>query len=124
MIATKETAIEFCTKRISLANIRPEILDEIHKFPFTLQKLIAKEVHVIAKRLEEGKGLPNLAKKLSKIFEEKSIEVYQTHGIVEIPVIQVFAANKIAEKNHSKINELFERTRDYYYKLAEKRVYE
>ncbi|CAG8819394.1 21640_t:CDS:1, partial [Gigaspora rosea] len=61
MLTAKETAIEFRTKRISLANIRPEVLNEIHKFPFPLQRLIAEEVHAVAKRLEEGKCLPNLA---------------------------------------------------------------
>ncbi|CAG8597736.1 14519_t:CDS:2 [Racocetra persica] len=61
MLTAKETAIEFCTKRISFANIRPEVLNEIHKFSFLLQRLIAEEVHAIAKRLEEGKCLPNLA---------------------------------------------------------------
>ncbi|CAG8763975.1 3951_t:CDS:1, partial [Cetraspora pellucida] len=61
MTTARETAIEFHTKRISLANIKLEILNEIYKFPFTTQKLITEEVHAVAKRLEKGKYLPNLA---------------------------------------------------------------
>src|SRR5260363_399946 len=61
MLVAKETSINFRTKRISLANIRPEILTEIHKFSFPFQKLIAEEVHAVSKRLVEEKCTPNLA---------------------------------------------------------------
>ncbi|CAG8678699.1 4325_t:CDS:2 [Gigaspora margarita] len=61
MLVAKETVINFRTKRISLTNIRPEILTEIYKFPFLLQKLIVEEVHAVLKRLEEGKCTPDLA---------------------------------------------------------------
>ncbi|RIB18653.1 hypothetical protein C2G38_2184042 [Gigaspora rosea] len=121
MLAAKETFINFRTKRISLANIRSEIFTEIHKFPFPFQKLIAEEVHAISKRLVEGKCTPNLTS--AETFEESGMEVYQTRGIVEIPVIQKSSAKKAAEKSQSKMNELFERTRDYYYRLAEKSIY-
>ncbi|CAG8800991.1 17871_t:CDS:1, partial [Gigaspora rosea] len=50
------------------------------------------------------------------------MEVYQTRGIVEVPVIQKSLAEKAAEKSQSKMNELCERTRDYYYRLAEKSI--
>ncbi|CAG8447347.1 150_t:CDS:2 [Gigaspora rosea] len=155
MMAAKKTATEFRTKRISLTNVRPEVLNEIHKFPFPLQRLVAEEVHAVAKRLEEGKSLPNLAsaecscrffnwymllcrhifheqlcganilmpeawENFQRTFEESGIEVYQTRGIVEISAVQIFAADKAAEKTRSKMNELFERTRDCYYRLAEK----
>ncbi|CAG8774189.1 9157_t:CDS:2 [Cetraspora pellucida] len=123
MMAAKETAINFRTKRISLANIRPEILTEVHKFPFPFQKLIAEEVHAVTKRLEEGKCLPNLEKAWSRFqrtFEESDIEVYQTCCIVEVPVVQRSPAKKVAEKSQLKMSELFERTQDCYYRLAEK----
>ncbi|CAG8798730.1 28731_t:CDS:2, partial [Gigaspora margarita] len=157
MNVTKETIINFCTKRISFSNIRPEILTEVHKFPFPLQKLITKDVHAILKRLEERKCTPNLASAecscrffnrymlscyyvlyeqlcrtnilmpetwgyFQRTFEESGIEVYQTHGIVEVPVIQKSSTEKAAEKSQSKMNELSERTQDYYYRLAEKRI--
>ncbi|CAG8479490.1 1369_t:CDS:2 [Gigaspora rosea] len=139
-MTAKETAINFHTKRISLANIRPKIITEIHKFPFPLQKLIAEEVHAISKRLDEGKCAPNLAsaecscrsfnrymlpyrhifhKQLcgsniltpetwdyfQRTFEESGMEVYQTRGIVEVPVIQKSSAEKAAEKSQLKMNE-------------------
>ncbi|CAG8799295.1 2186_t:CDS:2, partial [Dentiscutata erythropus] len=157
IMAAKETAIEFHTKKISLTNIRLEVLNEIHKFPFLLQRLVLEEVHAIAKRLEEGKCLPNLVsteclcrffnqymllrchifheqlcgtniltpeawENFQRTFEEGGLEVYQTRGIVEIPVVQTPAADKAAKKSQSKMNELFERTRDYYYRLAEKSI--
>ena len=49
----KEVAVDFRIKKISIADIRPETLLEIHKFPFTIQKLIAKEAGAIFKRLQE-----------------------------------------------------------------------
>ena len=56
----KEIAINFHAKTISIANVRPEILAEIHKFPFPVQKLLAEEAHAVSKRLEEGKEVPGL----------------------------------------------------------------
>jgi len=56
----KEVAINFRTKTISIANVRPEVLAEIHKFPFPVQKLITQEAHAVSKRLEEGKEVPDL----------------------------------------------------------------
>lgn len=40
--------------------MKPETLVEVHKFPFTIQKLIAEEVGALSKRLQEGKGVPGL----------------------------------------------------------------
>lgn len=56
----KEVATNFRSKVISIANVRPEVLTEIHKFPFPVQKLISEEAHAVSKRLEEGKEVPNL----------------------------------------------------------------
>ncbi|KAG9285941.1 hypothetical protein G9A89_002361 [Geosiphon pyriformis] len=60
MPTVKEVALNFRTRTISIANLSPEILTEIHKFPFPVQKLIAKEVHAVLKRLQEGKKVPEL----------------------------------------------------------------
>ncbi|CAG8693908.1 14059_t:CDS:2, partial [Racocetra fulgida] len=54
LMAAKEATISFRSKRISLANIRPEIFTEIHKFPFPIQKLIAEEAHAVLRKLKEG----------------------------------------------------------------------
>ncbi|CAG8839036.1 12065_t:CDS:1, partial [Cetraspora pellucida] len=43
-----------------------------------------------------------------KTFEENDMKVYQTHSIVEVPVIQKSLTEKTAEKSQSKMNELFE----------------
>ncbi|CAG8674008.1 10239_t:CDS:2, partial [Gigaspora rosea] len=51
----KVAAIDFRTKKISIANIRPETLTEIQKFPIPIQKLIAEEAHAVSRRLQEGK---------------------------------------------------------------------
>ncbi|CAG8818763.1 12435_t:CDS:1, partial [Cetraspora pellucida] len=48
------------TKKISITNIRPKHLIEIQKFPFSIQKLISEEVHVVSKKLQEGKKMPSL----------------------------------------------------------------
>lgn len=56
----KEVAINFRTKKISIANVRPKILAEINKFPFPVQKLIAEEARAVGERLENGKEVPGL----------------------------------------------------------------
>lgn len=157
MMAARETAVNFRTKRISLANIRSEFLTEIHKFPFPIQKLLAEEVHAVSKRLQEGKEVPNLTSAecscrffnrymlpcrhifheqlcgadilttevwecFQRTFEEGGMEVYQVRDLVEVPVIQQSAVEKAAEKSRLMMHELFEKTRDNYYRLAEKNV--
>ncbi|CAG8670544.1 23342_t:CDS:1, partial [Gigaspora rosea] len=62
----KVTAANFQIKKISIANIRPELLIEIQKFPFPIQKLIAEEMYAVSKRLQEGKKMFNL--KTAKCF--------------------------------------------------------
>ena len=130
----KEVAISFRAKTISIANVRPEILAEIHKFPFPVQKLLAEEAHAVSKRLEEGKEVPGLMnaqcsckffnrymlpcrhilhqqlcgdtdilmpevwRSFQETFEESGLEVYQSHGLVEVPQLQV-KTEKATEKN-------------------------
>ncbi|CAG8804843.1 24053_t:CDS:2, partial [Dentiscutata erythropus] len=50
-----------------------------------------------------------------RTFEESGIKVYQTRGIVEVPVIWKSLAEKAVEKSQLKMNELFKKTQDYYY---------
>ena len=47
------------------------------------------------------------------------MEVYQSHGLVDVAQYQV-EVEKVAEKNRLSMNELFERARDQYYHLADK----
>ncbi|CAG8807845.1 5004_t:CDS:2, partial [Cetraspora pellucida] len=46
-------AFEFCTKRISAFGIDHEILNEVHKFSYLIQKIVIDEIFAIAKRLKK-----------------------------------------------------------------------
>ncbi|CAG8551684.1 25030_t:CDS:1, partial [Racocetra persica] len=56
----KVAVIDFWTKKILIANVRPEFLTEIQKFPFPIQRLIAEEAYAVSKKVQEGKKMPNL----------------------------------------------------------------
>ncbi|CAG8787166.1 416_t:CDS:1 [Cetraspora pellucida] len=51
---------EFRVKKISAVSVEDDVLKEIHKFPFPIQKLIINEVLAFNDRIEKGKGLPGL----------------------------------------------------------------
>ncbi|RHZ85353.1 hypothetical protein Glove_66g168 [Diversispora epigaea] len=53
-------AFEFCIKKISVIGVDDEILNELHKFPFPIQRMLADEVCAVEKRLEKGKATPGL----------------------------------------------------------------
>ncbi|RHZ57425.1 hypothetical protein Glove_388g20 [Diversispora epigaea] len=53
-------AFEFRTKKISIVGISDEILNEIHKFPFPVQRMLADEACAVEKRIEKGKAAPKL----------------------------------------------------------------
>ncbi|CAG8610188.1 5329_t:CDS:2 [Gigaspora rosea] len=131
----KVATIDFRIKKISIANVRPEILTEIQKFSFPIQKLIAEEAHAVLKRLQEEKKVPNLktAGCSCKFFTHYMLPCRHifheqlcgdsnilTSELVEIPPIQRSDAKKNVEKSKQIMNELFERTKDQYYRLAEK----
>ena len=48
------------TKMLSVADADYEILAEIHKFPFPIQRMLVDELCAVAKRLEKGKEAPGL----------------------------------------------------------------
>jgi hypothetical protein len=50
----------FRTKKISLVLLDDDILQEIHKFPFPIQKLLGNEALAVSERLEKGKPPPSL----------------------------------------------------------------
>lgn len=58
--ASEKVALTFRTKKISLVLLDEDILQEIHKFPFPIQKLIGNEALAVNDRLEKGKPPPNL----------------------------------------------------------------
>ncbi|RHZ47925.1 hypothetical protein Glove_564g10 [Diversispora epigaea] len=53
-------AFEFCTKKISVIGMDDEIFNELHKFPFPIQRTLADEVCAVEKRLEKGKATSGL----------------------------------------------------------------
>ena len=58
--ASEKVALTFRTKKISLVLLDEDILQELHKFPFPIQKLIGNEALAVNDRLEKGKPPPNL----------------------------------------------------------------
>ena len=50
----------FRTKKISAFGISEDILKEIQKFPYSLQKLLVKEADAVMDRIEKGKCAPGL----------------------------------------------------------------
>ncbi|CAB4432297.1 unnamed protein product [Rhizophagus irregularis] len=52
----ERAAFEFRTKKISAYSVDNDIIEEIHKFPFPLQRLLVKEACAVMNRIEKGKG--------------------------------------------------------------------
>jgi len=53
-------AFEFRVKKISAPGIDDDIIQEIHKFPFPIQKLIVGKVFAVKSRIEKEKALSGL----------------------------------------------------------------
>ncbi len=53
-------AFEFRTKKLSVSGVDHEILSEVHKLPYPIQKLVINELLEVTKRLEKGKIAPGL----------------------------------------------------------------
>ncbi|RIB14288.1 hypothetical protein C2G38_2195574 [Gigaspora rosea] len=51
---------EFRIKKISVVGLDHEILDELHKFPYPVQQMLADEACGVEKRIEKGKAAPGL----------------------------------------------------------------
>ncbi len=74
-------ALNFRTKKLSVADVDDEILGEIHKFPFPMQRLIIDQLCAVTKRLENGKAAPGLT----------SLECYcQFHHRYLLPCKHIF----------------------------------
>ncbi|CAB4374747.1 unnamed protein product [Rhizophagus irregularis] len=57
----ERAAFEFHTKKISAYSVDNDIIEEIHKFPFPLQRLLVKEACAVMNRIEKGKGASGLS---------------------------------------------------------------
>src|SRR5437764_3761198 len=57
---SERAAFDFCTKKISAYGVNDDIIEEIHKFPFPIQRLIVNEACAVMDRVEKGKSAPGL----------------------------------------------------------------
>jgi hypothetical protein len=57
---SERVAFNFRQKKISAYGVEDEILEEIHKFPFPLQRMLVQEASAVMDRLAKGKGAPGL----------------------------------------------------------------
>ena len=53
-------AFDFRIKKISAYGVDNDIIEEVHKFPFPLQRLLVEEARAVMGRIEKGKGAPGL----------------------------------------------------------------
>lgn len=58
---SEKIAFSFRSKYISVAGLDDEILKQIHKFPYPIQKLIVSETAGVMTRIDKGKLPPGLA---------------------------------------------------------------
>ncbi|RHZ68380.1 hypothetical protein Glove_295g19 [Diversispora epigaea] len=132
-------SFEFRTKKISVMGVDEEILQEIHKFPFPVQKMLTKEACAVEKRLEKGKSTPNLTSvncycsfyrryllPCRHIFHE------QMYGATKLLTSDIWTKfQRIFEESGFEVythyeltelvvNELMERTCDVYWRIEEK----
>ena len=59
-IGAEKAEFDFRTRHISVAGINNDILEQIHKFPLPMQRIIADEATAVVVRLEKGKMPPGL----------------------------------------------------------------
>ncbi|PKY58489.1 hypothetical protein RhiirA4_480449 [Rhizophagus irregularis] len=57
---SEKVAFDSYTKKIFDYSVKDDIIEEIHKFPFLLQRLIVKEACAVINKLEKGKGALDL----------------------------------------------------------------
>src|SRR3954469_11657811 len=58
---SEKITFSFCSKYISVTGLDDEILKQIHKFPYPIQKLIVSETVGVMTRIDKGKLPPSLA---------------------------------------------------------------
>ncbi|RHZ85584.1 hypothetical protein Glove_64g118 [Diversispora epigaea] len=118
-------AFEFCTKKISIVGISDKILNEIHKFPFPVQRMLADEACTVEKRIEKDILEETEAKRAAKnrrlaINElmERTRNMYWR--VEEKDILEETEAKRAAKNRRLAINELMERTRNMYWRVEEK----
>src|SRR5437764_7477514 len=57
---SKKVGFDFRTKKMSAYGVENEILNQIHKFLFSMQKMLVKEAFAMMDRLAKGKCAPGL----------------------------------------------------------------
>ncbi|RHZ83539.1 hypothetical protein Glove_91g5 [Diversispora epigaea] len=98
---SERVAFDFRTKKVSAYRIDDNIIEEIHKFPFSLQNLLVKETCAVMDRIEKDKGPP-----------ESGYEIYEgCESIIEFVEIE---KQKETENRRLTVVELTERIRDRY----------
>ncbi|RIB24864.1 hypothetical protein C2G38_2167451 [Gigaspora rosea] len=118
-------SFEFCIKKISVAGVDHEILDELHKFTYPIQQLLADEACAVEKRIEKHmygttKLLTNNTWRIfQQMFEESGFDVYMHREVVEVNILERSKAERASESQRLIVNELMERTRDVYWRIEE-----
>ncbi|RHZ77074.1 hypothetical protein Glove_186g2 [Diversispora epigaea] len=111
---SERVAFDFRTKKVSAYRIDDNIIEEIHKFPFSLQNLLVKEACAVMDRIEKDKGPPDLTSHncYCLMFEESGYEIYEgCESIIEFVEIE---KQKETENRRLTVVELTERIRDRY----------
>src|SRR6266516_1612281 len=57
---SERVAFNFRTKKISAYGVDADIIEEIHKFPYPIQRLIINEACAVMDRIEKSKSVPGL----------------------------------------------------------------
>ena len=57
---SEHVAFNFRTKKISVNGVDQEILEEVHKFPSPVQRMLIDAVCAVEERMKKGKGAPGL----------------------------------------------------------------
>ncbi|CAB5153416.1 unnamed protein product [Rhizophagus irregularis] len=128
---SEKVAFDFRTKKISAHGVEDDIIEEIHKFPFPLQRLIVKEACAVMNRYlllckhifhEHMYGNTKLLtadvwRMFQEMFEESGFEIYESRESV-ITFIQT-EQQKEVENRRLTVAELTERVRDRYWRVEE-----
>ncbi|PKY23585.1 hypothetical protein RhiirB3_437841 [Rhizophagus irregularis] len=118
---SEKVAFDFRTKKISAHGVEDDIIEEIHKFPFPLQRLIVKEAcaHIFYEHMYGNTKLltADVWKMFQEMFEESGFEVYESRESV-ITFVQT-EKQKDIENRRLTVAELTERVRDRYWRVEE-----
>ncbi|RUS27873.1 hypothetical protein BC938DRAFT_482614 [Jimgerdemannia flammicorona] len=63
--------------KLTIAAVPDDILNELHRFPFPIQKLMAGEALAVANRVAKGKQAPDLTKPKCHLFHEQIYGIFK-----------------------------------------------